>query len=356
MAIHKILILTVTILGLHGSWADENPSPWDAGRSTPVCTNAHNQERPAVSSAKQGLIVVWQDSRPEGKTAGTKFLFSVRGNFLKYRKEFVVLCPPDSNAMKPAISGNRVALVHNRGWSNVLVIEVPRGKPKTVGSVAFTPAIDGGLVAFTSATHRWEGWTGKGAPPTSWITDILAYEVGGIGLPFDVTLSDAMNQNAPEVSGTTVVWQQGNAAGGWGNHGVYKRDINADIEPVRICKTPGKSAQEPAISGAVIVWQDNRNGDWDIYGYDLEAKEEMEICRAPGDQEAPAIDGETVVWQDNRNGDWDIYGYDLNTKKVFAVCEGKGDQTEPDVCTDVVVWTDTRDGNKNIYMNRKKTE
>ena len=66
MAIHKILILTVTILGLHGSWADENPSPWDAGRSTPVCTNAHNQERPAVSSAKQGLIVVWQDSRPQG--------------------------------------------------------------------------------------------------------------------------------------------------------------------------------------------------------------------------------------------------------------------------------------------------
>ncbi|MFH0964741.1 MAG: hypothetical protein V2A58_12120 [Planctomycetota bacterium] len=356
MTVRGILAFAVTIMGSSFAQAADGPSPWDAKRSVPVCTDAHDQEHPAISSAKQGLIVMWQDNRPEGKTEGTKFPWSVRGMVLKHRKEFVVFCPPDSNAMTPAISGDRVALVHNRGWSNVLVIGLPRGEPNTLDGVAFTPAIDGELVTFTSAKHRWEGWTGKSAPPASWITDIVAYEMGGIGLPFDVTNSDTLNQNEPDVSGTTVVWQQGSQAGGWSNYGIYKRDINVDPEPVRISRNPGKSAQKPTICGTVIVWQDNRNGDWDIYGYDLQTKEEMEICRAPGDQEAPAINGQTVVWQDNRRGDWDIYGCDLNPKSVFAVYEGKGDQTEPDVCGDVVVWTDTRDGNKDIYMNRKTSE
>ena len=329
---------------------------WNARRSAPVCIEAHDQEHPAISATEQEVIVVWQDSRPDGKKAGTKFPLSVRGMALEQRREFVVYSPPDSNAVAPAISGAHAVMSHNRGWSNAILISLPPGAPTTLGSVAFGPAIDGRLVAFSSAVHRWEGWTGPGAPSTNWIADIIAYEMNSIGLPFDVATSDMQNQNNPAVSGTTIVWQQSNRAGGWSNWGIYKRDINVDPDPVRVCKNPGKSAQRPAVSGAVIVWQDNRNGNWDIYGYDLATHREMEICRAPGDQEAPAIDGPTVVWQDNRGGDWDIFGCDLNAGRVLAVYQGKGDQTEPDICADLVVWTDSRRGNKDICINRRQRE
>lgn len=329
---------------------------WNPAASKPVCTTSHDQEHPAISSAKQGLIVVWQDSRPDGKKEGTKFPYSVYAKFLKYRKEVVVFSPPDANAMTPAISGTRVVFAHYRGWSNVMKVELPRGTPEVIGDIAFLPAIDGDLIVFESACHRWEGWTGKGAPSLSWVLDILAYDVGGVELTFDVTNSDIANQQNPDVSGSTIVWQRGTSVGGWNNHGICKRDINADPEPVRICGTAGKSARNPVICAEVIVWQDNRNGNWDIYAYDMEAGAELEICLAPGDQEAPAIDGETIVWQDKRGDDWDIHGYDLNAKSAFAVYEGKGDQTEPDVHGDVVVWTDNRNGNKDIYMSRRTRE
>gem|GEM_PF-2319846 len=326
---------------------------WNAHRSAAVCKAPHDQEHPAVSRYGRDLLVVWQDSRPDGKAAGTKYPLSVRGLELRQQHRFTVFAPPDSNAAVPAISGRHVVMTHNRGWSNAVVVTLPPAKPTNIGGTAFNPVIDGRLVVYTSAVHRWEGWSEPGAPPTSWITDILAYEVDGIGLPFDVCNSETFNQNNPDVSGTTVVWQQSSAAAGWANCGIYKRDIDLDPVPVRICKNPGTSAQNPAISGRVIVWQDNRNGDWDIYGYNLESGQELEICRAPGDQTAPAIDGPTVVWQDNRNGNWDLFGTMLSSGQVVAVYEGRGDQTEPDVAGDLVVWTDTRNGNKDIYLNRR---
>ena len=68
MSLRNALALTmaVALTGSSFAQAAASPSPWDADRSVPVCTEAHDQERPAVSSAKQGLIVVWQDSRPQG--------------------------------------------------------------------------------------------------------------------------------------------------------------------------------------------------------------------------------------------------------------------------------------------------
>jgi len=324
---------------------------WDASASVAVCTEEHDQQAPVVGSDEElRFVALWTDTRPEGKKEGTKHPKSVRGKFVKGGREFVVLCPPDSNAQDPAISGRLVVFTHNRGWTNVLMTELPEcAAPKTVGSTAYSPAIGGGLIAFASTKHRWE----EGDQKATWIGDILGYEVGGVGVTFDVVRSELGNQNAPDVAGTVVVWHEGRQSGGWSNTGIFKRDIDADPEPVRICKLPGKIAKNPAISGSVIVWQDNRNGNWDIYGYDPAVDTEIEICLDSGDQEAAAIHGDTVVWQDNRGGDWDIYGYDLSARRVFPIYKGKGDQTEPDIHDEVVAWTDTRNGNKDIYMNRR---
>ncbi|MRS05239.1 hypothetical protein EG832_18795, partial [bacterium] len=62
-----------------------------------------------------------------------------------------------------------------------------------------------------------------------------------------------------------------------------------------------------------IVWTDERNGNWDIYMYDLSTATEMQITTDTSDQRAPDIYGDIIVWEDYRNGGPDIYMHDLLT-------------------------------------------
>ncbi|MGD2250398.1 MAG: hypothetical protein PVF58_18535, partial [Candidatus Methanofastidiosia archaeon] len=62
----------------------------------------------------------------------------------------------------------------------------------------------------------------------------------------------------------------------------------------------------------IVVWQDDRNGNTDIYGYNLKTQEEFQITTDESEQSSPAIYGNFVVWQDKRNGNSDIYGTQLD--------------------------------------------
>ena len=73
----------------------------------------------------------------------------------------------------------------------------------------------------------------------------------------------------------------------------------------------------------LVVWQDNRNGNWDIYMEDMATGQVLPVCACPGDQEKPSItlDGNGkpfVVWQDNRDGNWDIYGTSVYQGQTLA--------------------------------------
>jgi TolB protein len=65
---------------------------------------------------------------------------------------------------------------------------------------------------------------------------------------------------------------------------------------------------EPAIDGNLVVWADSRNGNHDIYGYDLAKGVEFPIYVGPGDQYFPAVSGNLVVWESDLNGNVNIYG------------------------------------------------
>ncbi len=77
----------------------------------------------------------------------------------------------------------------------------------------------------------------------------------------------------------------------------------------------------PSLSGNLLVYQDNRGGyfdtdgnwvdDWNIYLKDLSTGIEQPVCVTAGDQINPVIKDNKIVWQDNRNGGWDIYGAEL---------------------------------------------
>jgi beta propeller repeat protein len=159
-------------------------------------------------------------------------------------------------------------------------------------------------------------------------------------------------QFAPAVSGALVVWSEQRETGAVlrGKNVLTGAEIDvasgrADPLAVR------ESKHAPALSGSVVVWQNRGlNGDGTpfdrIMGRDL-ARPEAEpfaVASTRGSQLRPAISGHTVVWADNRRGNWDIFGYDLAAQREFVVTTRPGDQLWPAISGDVVVWADEGDG------------
>ncbi len=141
------------------------------------------------------------------------------------------------------------------------------------------------------------------------------------------------------------------------------------------------SQSDPSIAvnstGTVYVtWFDNRNGDWDIFFANSTdsgvtwSNPNIRVNTEPGntDQTYPSLavgpdDGIYVVWQDDRNGSYDIYfSKSINggtnwTEPNVKINTGNdtGWQSAPSIAVDsggtiYVVWEDNRNGDWNIYF------
>lgn len=127
-----------------------------------------------------------------------------------------------------------------------------------------------------------------------------------------------------------------------------------------------------------VVWQDDRNGDWDIYiqvfsdGGVLQFSPEIKVNNTASgdgsDQVNPvvAIDGNGDIytaWVDDRNGDKDIYYAKnrLDGSQIRQAAANQGglgfEQSEADIAIDsldnvYIVWTDNRNGDNDIYAQK----
>ena len=78
------------------------------------------------------------------------------------------------------------------------------------------------------------------------------------------------------------------------------------------------------LGGAIITWEDNRNGNYDIYTQRINATGLIEwenngviICNANNSQFNPKIcndgfGGAVIVWEDYRNNNYDIFAQRIN--------------------------------------------
>jgi hypothetical protein len=123
----------------------------------------------------------------------------------------------------------------------------------------------------------------------------------------------------------------------------------------------------------LVVWQDCRSGS-DIYGarvtpagITLDTNGILiSIAIATSDQQHPYVSSNgidyLVVWQDNRNGNWDIYGARVKSDGTLLDSAGIpistviNDQTYPSITFKdnnyMVVWFDGRSGHNEIYGTR----
>jgi hypothetical protein len=230
--------------------------------------------------------------------------------------------------------------------------------------------------------------------------EIWGRYISGTGLvlgagPFNLT-NDLQTQQAPAIAynqfggNYLVVWQD-NRDGNWE---IYAQLWDCKKQPVNVAvnltndlrqqKAPDVicgyiSAGAPQ-SVCWVVWEDFRDGNWNIYGQRLDGTGALIGGNIPltingGIQRAPAItrnlestgcnpDGTfMVVWHDNRNAAKG-YGYDIFDQQLdnMGMCglnrpayAGLGDQMYPDIAYGTendryqAVWEDNRSGNRRIH-------
>ncbi|MEK6922492.1 MAG: S8 family serine peptidase, partial [Nanoarchaeota archaeon] len=133
-----------------------------------------------------------------------------------------------------------------------------------------------------------------------------------------------------------------------GNFDIYVYDLTKNEE--RQITNDLKNQFSPQIYNDKIVWEDDRNENSDIYIYDLTKNKERQITSNSANQYYPQIYNDKIVWEDDRNGNPDIYIYDLTKNKERQITSNSANQYYPQIYDKKIVWEDYRNGNPDIYM------
>jgi hypothetical protein len=235
-------------------------------------------------------------------------------------------------------------------------------------------------VAFDGVNYLvvWEDWRNdSGNQINSDIYGVMINQAGGFLDSTGFAISTAANyQGSPAVAfdGTNyfVVWQDKR---NWAFYDIYgtrvsRSGVVLDSEAIAISTAPyGQYYPAVAFDGTnyLVVWQDYRNGAWDIYGARVSPlgivldSAGMPISTAGDSQYFPAIafndSNYLVVWQGNQSGSWHIYGVRVNSSGVVLdpnpvlISNLQNYGTSPSVASDgtnyMVVWS-----NGDIYGSR----
>jgi len=234
----------------------------------------------------------------------------------------------------------------------------------------------------------------------AWHEDGISVTAG----PFDVnhgqvemineSLIDLINDGA---GGAILLWYNELKTGDSWKTTVHAQRINADgdclwgEQGIQLCDTSPDPRWAKLISdgsgGAVVVWEDNRDSDTDIYAQRITSDGRLlwpdtgiPVANASNAQLSPQIISDSMgnfilVWVQSPGtsyhvGDTDIYAQKMNSNgeslwadgKGVPICTAAGSQEHPQVASDgsggcIVVWHDTRNRpNRDAYAQRLSSE
>lgn len=229
----------------------------------------------------------------------------------------------------PALSGDRLAYAAGAGEGglDIRVQDLVTGEDRSLApdrTATGAPAISGDRVVWPDA---------GGGVPGFWYADLASGKSRRLDAPAGAEVA---------LSGTRACYTHA------GRIRVHDLRSGAD----RVVSPPGAAAANCDISGSIVVWQDQRNGNADVFALDLSTGLRTRVTSDPADQTSPSIDGRLVVWEDRRSGDADIHALDLTTRTESRLTDAPGAQLAPDVSGGRVVWADERfgRGNTEVYL------
>jgi hypothetical protein len=210
----------------------------------------------------------------------------------------------------------------------------------------------------------------------------------------DPTVNNAVstatgNQSFPQIvsdgaGGAIITWDDYRSGT---SHDIYAQRINAagavlwTADGVAISSGAFEQSSPTIVSdgasGAIIAWNDTRNGNSDIYAQRINAAGAVQwtpdgvaICTATSVQSYPMIvsdgaAGAIITWQDFRSGNFDIYARRIDatgavqwTADGVAISTAANDQPSPTIVSDgaggaIITWTDFRSAlNYDVYAQR----
>ncbi len=284
-------------------YQDNRNSSWDiylynlAGQYAPdtrITTNSANQINPAIS----GPLIVYEDYRN-----GDADIYMY--NLTSQTETRITINNASQTA--PEIDGNRIVWQDNRnGNSDIYMYDLTNRTERRITTTASNenPAISGTLIVY----QKWITINNV-LRKAVYYYDLLA------GTETQVSGEGNTNDN-PAVSGTRIVWESSRTFELKSQWEVVYRDVSI---PLSTWETSNPSNQQnPDIYGTFIVYQDDRNytinymdlsvHHWsDIYLFNFDTQTETRLTSDTTNQINPAVNGNHVVYQDDRNGNWDIY-------------------------------------------------
>ena len=320
-----------------------------------LVTLAGNQTNPAVMSQSDGNRVVFEDDR-----AGNMELYLHDPS----TGQDIRLTNHPAEQRNPYQYGRSVVWEDNRtGVYNIfqcLYDPVTQTCPAQQVSFPFTPVVNyirAEKPARSGDLIVWQGYRNF----LNFQYDIWVYDTSGGG-ERAITLIEG-SQESPAVSANLIAWQD-NRNGNWD---IYVCQYNQGNCPERRITTDPATQRNPVVSNSYVVWEDNRNGNWDlyycVYNVATGACPAQQLTSHPADQISLTINGGVRwTWQDNRDGDWDIFPCYNNfvTCPIVRLTDDPANQQSPamsrDSFGDLVVWQDDRGGNWDLryadFFNR----
>jgi len=288
-------------------------------QSKPVITHWASQEFPAIDGSR----VVWQDAR---FGATDIFLRDLATDALP-----VNLTQSHSWEVQPAIAGDLIV------WKDGYVGVGIHGLQLTTGAI-FTVTANQADVSRPQLANGVVVWADNRAGNEDW--NIYAYHIAHAT---EVVISDAPGiQQDPQIDWPWVVW--------WDyQERIYLYNLETQQQQT-ILATRGARLPDVSAADGLVIWQDARNGNWDLYGYDLHQQQEIPLLVAPRDQENAVIDHGVIAYQERTEGSaWNAALLDLGRKATFLIEAQAANQTQLALSQKRIVWQDIRYHTADIF-------
>ena len=125
--------------------------------------------------------------------------------------------------------------------------------------------------------------------------------------------------------------------------------------PTATC-TPTETPVPPPCHSGSVVFQSNRDGNWEIYKMRDDGYSQENHTENPADDISPAwsSDGEEIVFASSRDGNWEVYKMRHDGYHQENLTENPADDIFPAWSPDgqEIVFASNRDGNWEIYKMR----
>ena len=259
-----------------------------------------------------------------------------------------VVIPAPNTQRNPAVSGLNVVYIDDEG-GQVYVHNLLTGTRHPVTASAGAkekPAISGTRIV----------WTDYNTIPAR----VRYHDLSNPVLNGREVAASTSAQLDPDVEGDWIVWAEPHAIRAY-------RISSGEVRTLASVDSGFVSASNPAIGGGIVVFQasllsppEGELSNWEIFAHNLTSQRTWRVTRNPAAQNNPDVSADLIVWEDERVDQHDIWGYDLaaSAPGEFPIATGAETQHEVAVSGKQVVWAEVGATSLDImrYDHGKPTE